>query len=102
MLQGSYAFGILRSDRPDEFVAVRHASPLIVGLGEGENFIASDVTAVLKHTRKIYRLDDGDIVLLSREGVKVFDSELNPSTKGRDHYMGRQGGRKGRIRLLHE
>ena len=81
MLQGSYAFGILRSDRPDEFVAVRHASPLIVGLGEGENFIASDVTAVLKHTRKIYRLDDGDIVLLSREGVKVFDSELNPVDK---------------------
>ena len=63
MLQGSYAFGILRSDRPDEFVAVRHASPLIVGLGE------------------IYRLDDGDIVLLSREGVKVFDSELNPVDK---------------------
>ena len=81
MLQGSYAFGILRSDRPNEFVAVRHASPLIVGLGEGENFIASDVTAVLKHTRKIYRLDDGDIVLLSREGVKVFDSELNPVDK---------------------
>lgn len=81
MLQGSYAFGILRSDRPDEFVAVRHASPLIVGLGEGENFIASDVTAVLKHTRKIYRLDDGDIVLLSREDVKVFDSELNPVDK---------------------
>ena len=81
MLQGSYAFGILRSDRPDEFVAVRHASPLIVGLGEGENFIASDVTAVLKQTRKIYRLDDGDIVLLSREGVKVFDSELNPVDK---------------------
>ena len=81
MLQGSYAFGILRSDRPDEFVAVRHASPLIVGLGEGENFIASDVTAVLKHTRKIYRLDDGNIVLLSREGVKVFDSELNPVDK---------------------
>lgn len=81
MLQGSYAFGILRSDRPDEFVAVRHASPLIVGLGEGENFIASDVTAVLKHTRKIYRLDDGDIVLLSREGVKVFDGELNPVDK---------------------
>ena len=47
----------------------------------GRNFIASDVTAVLKHTRKIYRLDDGDIVLLSREGVKVFDSELNPVDK---------------------
>ena len=81
MLQGSYAFGILRSDRPDEFVAVRHASPLIVGLGEHENFVASDVTAVLKYTREIYRLDDGDIVLLSKEGVKVFDGNLNPVEK---------------------
>lgn len=61
----------MRSDRPDEFVAVRHASPLIVGLGEHENFVASDVTAVLKYTREIYRLDDGDIVLLSKEGVKA-------------------------------
>ena len=81
MLQGSYAFGILRRDCPNEFVAVRHASPLIVGLGEGENFIASDVTAVLKYTRRIYRLDDGDIVLLSENGVKVYDGNLNPIEK---------------------
>lgn len=81
MLQGSYALGILRNDRPDEFVAVRHASPLIVGLGEKENFIASDIPAILKYTRSIYRLDDGDIVLLSKEGVKVFDKELCPVEK---------------------
>lgn len=81
MLSGSYALGILRNDRPDEFVAVRHASPLIVGLGENENFIASDIPAILKYTRSIYRLDDGDIVLLSKEGVKVFDRELCPVKK---------------------
>ena len=81
MLSGSYALGILRNDRPDEFVAVRHASPLIVGLGENENFIASDIPAILKYTRSIYRLDDGDIVLLSKEGVKVFDKELCPVKK---------------------
>ena len=68
-VEGSYALGILCADHPDEFIAVLKASPMIVGLGEGENFIASDVTAILKHTRKIHYLEDNEIVLLSADSV---------------------------------
>lgn len=74
-VEGSYALGILSADNPDEFIAVRKASPLIVGLGDGENFIASDVTAILKHTRKINYLDDDEIVVLSRDSVKVYNTD---------------------------
>lgn len=74
-VEGSYALGVLCSDYPDQFVAVRKASPMIVGLGEGENFIASDVTAILKHTRNIYYLEDNEIVVLKQDGVKVYNKD---------------------------
>lgn len=75
-LHGSYALGILCTDLPDTLVAVRKASPLIVGLGEDANFIASDIPAVLAHTRDIYHLEDGEIVLLKKDGVRVFSENL--------------------------
>jgi len=74
-VEGSYALGVLCSDYPDCFVAVRKASPMIVGLGENENFIASDVTAILKHTRNIYYLEDDEIVMLKRNEVKVYNTD---------------------------
>lgn len=74
-VEGSYALGILCSDYPDSFIAVRKASPLIVGLGEGENFIASDVTAILKHTRNVYYLEDDEIVVLTKDSVKVYNTD---------------------------
>ena len=74
-VEGSYALGILCSDYPDQFIAVRKASPMIVGLGEGENFIASDVTAILKHTRNIYYLEDNEIVVLKRDDVKIYNTD---------------------------
>lgn len=74
-VEGSYALGVLCSDYPDSFIAVRKASPLIVGIGDGENFIASDVTAILKHTRSIYRLEDNEIVMLKRDGVTVYNKD---------------------------
>lgn len=74
-LEGSYALGILSADNPDEFIAVRKASPMIVGLGEGENFIASDVTAILKHTRKIHYLEDNELVVLKKDGVTVYNTD---------------------------
>ena len=74
-VEGSYALGVLCSDYPDEFVAVRKASPMIVGLGDGENFIASDVAAILKHTRDIYYLEDNEIVVLKADGVKVYNTD---------------------------
>ena len=74
-VEGSYALGVLCSDYPDSFIAVRKASPLIIGLGEGENFIASDVTAILKHTRNIHYIEDNEIVVLTRDDVKVYNTD---------------------------
>lgn len=72
-LEGSYALGILCADYPDRFAAVRKASPLIVGLAEEGNFIASDVTALIAHTKKVVYLEDDEIVLLGREGIAVYN-----------------------------
>ncbi|MBZ4647149.1 MAG: hypothetical protein PWR27_1580 [Petroclostridium sp.] len=72
-VEGSYALGIVCKDKPDELVAVRKDSPLIVGLGENENFIASDIPAILEHTRNIYLLEDKEIVLLKKDEVKIFN-----------------------------
>lgn len=72
-LEGSYALGVISRDNPDEFIAVRKDSPLIVGLGEGEYFIASDIPAILEHTRNVYLLNDKEIVVLRRDGVKIYN-----------------------------
>ena len=73
VVRGSYALGILFKDFPDRLYAVRKDSPLIVGLGEHENFIASDIPAVLKYTKNYYLLNDNDIVILEKEKVTVLD-----------------------------
>lgn len=72
-VEGAYALGVVCKNNPDEIIAVRKDSPLVIGLGEGENFIASDIPALLEHTRKVYLLNDNEIVVLKREGVKVFN-----------------------------
>lgn len=72
-LEGSYALGVICSDCDDRFVAARKDSPLIVGLGKGGNFIASDIPAILEHTRDIYILEDKDIAVLSKDKVTVYD-----------------------------
>ena len=80
-LEGSYALGVLCAEHPDEIVAVRKASPLIVGLAEEGNFIASDIPAVLAHTRRILQLADGEVVRLTREGAQVMDVSGRPIEK---------------------
>ena len=80
-VEGSYALGVLCVDYPDQFIAVRKSSPLIVGLGEDESFVASDVTAILNHTRDIYYLEDDEIVVLNRDGVKVYNTDLEEVEK---------------------
>lgn len=72
-LEGSYALGVLCSECEDHFIAARKDSPLIVGLGKGENYIASDIPAILEHTRDIYILEDRDIAVLSKDSVTVYD-----------------------------
>ncbi|MBQ5488059.1 MAG: glutamine--fructose-6-phosphate transaminase (isomerizing) [Clostridia bacterium] len=73
-LKGSYALGILFSDFPDQIIALRKDSPLIIGVGEGENFIASDIPAILKHTRSVFRLGERELAILTRKRVTVLDT----------------------------
>ena len=73
-LEGSYALGVVSGQEPDKIVAVRKDSPLIVGIGQGETFIASDIPAVLSYTRDIYLLEDNEFVVLTNEGVEVFEA----------------------------
>jgi glucosamine--fructose-6-phosphate aminotransferase (isomerizing) len=72
-LRGAYALVVVFKDHPDEFIAIRKESPLIVGLGEGENFVASDIPALLKYTRNIYFLENEEIVYLNKDEVKIFN-----------------------------
>ena len=85
LLTGSFALGILFRDHPDQIIAVRKDSPLIVGLGKGENFIASDIPALLKHTRDILRLDEYELAVIKQEGVQVFDRYGDPVQKAPQH-----------------
>lgn len=80
-LQGSYALGVICADDPDKLYVAREASPLILGVGVGENFFASDVTALVSYTRNAIYLDDGEFAEISPEEVKVFDCTLQPVNK---------------------
>jgi len=80
-LKGSYALGILFVDSPETLYAVRKDSPLIVGVGEGENFIASDIPAILKYTRNYYLLEENEIAVLERTGVSIVDHDNEPISK---------------------
>ena len=77
-LTGAYAIGVIALDRPDELVCARMGCPLLVGLGEGENFIASDVSAILSATRRVLFLEEGDIGRLTRDGVTLIDKDDQP------------------------
>jgi len=72
-LTGAYAIGVIARDRPDELVCARMGCPLLIGLGDGENFIASDVSAVIAATRRVVFLEEGDVGLLTRDDVTITD-----------------------------
>lgn len=80
-LKGSFALGIMFKDFPDRIFAVRRESPLIVGVSEGESFIASDVPAILKYTRDYYLLEHNEIATLTADGVSFVDEYLQPIEK---------------------
>ena len=80
-IEGSYAFGIICADYPNALIAARKDSPLILGYGENGNFLASDVTAVIKYTRDVVYMDDGEIAVLTEDSIDVFDDELIPVDK---------------------
>ncbi len=76
-LDGSYALGILCSDYPETLVAARHFSPLIIGIGEKKNIIASDVTAIVSHTKNVIYIEDGEMAFITPESVELFGSDGN-------------------------
>jgi glucosamine--fructose-6-phosphate aminotransferase (isomerizing) len=72
-VEGAYAIVVLADSQPDTIIAAKNASPLVLGLGEGENFVASDVPAILAHTRKMLFLEEGEIAELRKTGIEVID-----------------------------
>lgn len=77
-LEGAYALGIICRDCPDTLIAVRKGSPLVVGNGNGENFIASDIPALLNYTREVYFLEEDEIAVLTPDDIKIYDKNENP------------------------
>ena len=84
-IQGAYALGIVCADEPDKLVAVRKDSPLILGLGQGFTMLASDVTALIRYTREVCYLDDGEMAVLTPDGVKVYNALVQPVEKETSH-----------------
>ena len=80
-IRGSYALGILCNEKPDEIVAVRKDSPMLVGIGENENFIASDIPALLEYTKDYYLLNDNEIVVLKKDSITILDLDKNEIKK---------------------
>lgn len=80
-IRGSYALGILFEGHPDTIYAIRKDSPLIIGLGQDENFIASDITAILDHTREYYLLEEDEIAIIKKDKVTVLDHDLEEIQK---------------------
>ena len=85
VLEGSYALGVICKDYPDRIIAARKESPLVVGLGQGENFIASDVPALLEHTRDVYYLDERELAVLYSDHVNLFNFDGEKIIKQPSH-----------------
>ncbi len=73
-IEGAYALGMLCADCPDCIIAARKDAPLLLGYGKGCNFLASDVTAIIKHTRDVAYMEDGEVAVLTRDGIEVYDA----------------------------
>jgi glutamine---fructose-6-phosphate transaminase (isomerizing) len=82
LVEGTYGIAVISADDPNKIVAARKGSPLLIGIGEGENYVASDVAAILAHTRQVVYLDDGEMAVLTREGYTVCDLYQQTVKKG--------------------
>ncbi len=81
LLEGSYAIAVMAADEPDHIIAVRNGTPLVLGIGIGEHFLASDSLALLPVTRRFVFLEDGDIVDVSRTTYQIYDRQMHPITR---------------------
>ena len=77
-IEGTYGIAVISSRDPEKIVAARKGSPLLIGVGDGENFLASDASAILAHTRQVVYLDDGDVAVSERDGYRVIDLDATP------------------------
>ena len=84
-VEGAYALGIVCADAADRLIAARKDAPLLLGYGDGENFIASDVTALLRHTRDIVYMDDGELAIVTCGGIRIYDERRRPIEKEHHH-----------------
>jgi len=84
-MRGAYALGILHEKEPDKLIAIRKDSPLVVGLGKGCNFIASDIPALLKHTKDVLLIENNEIVVITKEAVTIYDSDRKPVERAPYH-----------------
>jgi len=82
LVEGTYGIAVLSSRDPDKIVCARKGSPLLIGLGDGEYYVASDVAAILQHTRQVVYLDDGEMGVLTRNGYEVLDLNARRVSKG--------------------
>ena len=80
-LEGAYSLGVITEYEPDKLIAVRHSSPLVIGVGKGEHFIASDISAVIQHTRDVYVLQDGDLAVLTKDKVTMMKADTGESVQ---------------------
>jgi glucosamine--fructose-6-phosphate aminotransferase (isomerizing) len=80
-LEGTYGIAVVSSRDPGKIVAARKGSPLLIGLGEGENFLASDASAILAHTRQVVYLNDGDVAVIERDAYRVIDIDATPQPR---------------------
>ena len=81
VIEGAYALGIVCADEPDKIVAARKDAPLLLGHGKDCNFLASDVTALVKYTRDVSYMDDGEVAVLTRTGIQCYDNLMRPIQK---------------------
>jgi len=80
-LQGAFAIAVLAGDQPDLMVAARRFSPLVIGIGEGENFVASDMGAIREYTDRVYVIDDDEMAVVTRDEIRLTDMDGNPVTR---------------------